>query len=520
MKFFNTAGPVNQEEHYKLDPLSRFNMEEIMLLISQKKYFILHAPRQTGKTSSLLALRDYLNKNGHYLSIYINVEGAQAARNDIKGATTALIHELARRAENEQLLEVLKGSNEHDVLNAALTMLCEHSEKPVVLLIDEIDALVGDTLISVLRQIRSGYDKRPDKFPVSMVLCGLRDIQDYRLFRDEAAVITGGSPFNIKAESLRLGDFSKEEVKTLLLEHTKETGQQFEETVFDYIFDMTSGQPWLVNAIAYELTYKMKENRDRKVLLTREMAEVAVNSIVVSRSTHLHQLARKLAEERVRNIILPIINNLDAQTNPDDEEYCIDLGLIKMTSRGLAVANKIYAEVIPRELTKSRQNDFLVRFAPDWVGTNGSLDTNKLFELFTGFWRENSEIWGSTIAGYEEAAPHLVFQAYLQRVANGQGQVFREYGLGKKRTDLMLRWRDDFKNEQRVVIELKVMRTKDSYEKLKAEALKQTAEYAKRMSSTENHILVFDRDEKTDWREKVFTETAEFDGMSFKIWGV
>ncbi len=84
-----------------------------------------------------------------------------------------------------------------------------------------IDALIGDTLISVLRQLRSGYDKRPKVFPISIILCGIRDIKDYRIHRSNNDIITGGSAFNIKAESLRLGNFSKENTKNLLLEHTK-----------------------------------------------------------------------------------------------------------------------------------------------------------------------------------------------------------------------------------------------------------------------------------------------------------
>lgn len=135
--------------------------------------------------------------------------------------------------------------------------------------------------------------------------------------------------------------------------------------------------------------------------------------------------------------------------------------------------------------------------------------------MFTDFWRENSEIWANHISSYEEAAPHLVFQAFLQRVSNGNGFVYREYGLGRKRTDLLMKWRDDDKNEFRVVVELKVLRKKDNLEKLK-----QTAQYAKRTKSKENHIVIFDRDEKTDWRKKLFTETVQFDGMGFKIWGV
>jgi len=519
MKFFNTAGPVNQKMHYKVDPLTRWDFEEIMFLINQWKYFILHAPRQTGKTSSMLAFQDYLNKTGNYNAIYMNVEVGQAARNDIKSGIKSIVNELSKRTNDAALLDVFKTSGENDALNAALTILSEKSEKPVVLFIDEIDALIGDTLISVLRQIRAGYDKRPEKFPIALVLCGVRDIKDYRIHRSDDDIITGGSAFNIKAESLRLGNFTREDVEILLMEHTKETGQKFEDSVYDCIFDYTDGQPWLVNAIAFEVTFKMKENRDRALLITENMVIEAINRVTLSRATHLDQLSDKLKEDRVRRVVLPMILNGEVKPHYDDKQYCIDLGLIKDSERGLVIANKIYQEIIPRELTEAREDDFKMRFDPDWIDADGMLDTETLFNMFTQFWRENSEIWASNIKGYEEAAPHLVFQAYLQRVANGKGFVAREYGLGRKRTDLMLRWTNG-KKEQRVVIELKVMRAKDSYKSVREIALKQTAEYSKRLDGTENHIIVFDRDGKRDWREKIFTEFTEYDGMKVKIWGV
>jgi len=74
-----------------------------------------------------------------------------------------------------------------------LTLWAEESPRPLVLLIDEIDSLVGDTLIAVLRQLRAGYDKRPTLFPQSVLLCGVRDVRDYRIHSSQAkAIITGG----------------------------------------------------------------------------------------------------------------------------------------------------------------------------------------------------------------------------------------------------------------------------------------------------------------------------------------
>ena len=248
MKFFNTAGPVNRDNHYKIDPLSRWDTEEILTLIDQEKYFILHAPRQTGKTSCLLALRDYLNKEGKYNCVYANFEAAQTARNNVEAGIKSVLSELKKRCQavfksdiNISIPElVADGAN--SAFNTYLAKICELSaDKPFILFIDEIDALIGDTLVSVLRQLRAGYDARPDAFPQSVILCGIRDIKDYRIHNSSNDIITGGSCFNIKAESLTLGNFSSDEVKTLYAEHTKETGQMFEADCFPLIMKYTSG---------------------------------------------------------------------------------------------------------------------------------------------------------------------------------------------------------------------------------------------------------------------------------------
>ena len=530
MKFFNTEGPVNQEDHYKIDPLSRWDMDEILTLIDREKYFTLHAPRQTGKTSCMLALRDYLNKEDKYSCVYANFEAAQTARNDIAAGISTIITELHERAIREfgDLIdfsdhEIRDYVDPNKALGSYLARLCQVLGNPLILLIDEIDALIGDTLVSVLRQLRSGYDTRPDTFPQSVILCGVRDIKDYRIHKSDDDIITGGSCFNIKAESLTLGNFSDDEVKTLYAEHTKETGQIFEPECFPLIMRYTGGQPWLVNALGYEVTYKMKPNRDPSVVLTPEMIETAKERLILSRATHLDQLADKLKEPRVRRVIEPMILGQSVAMNEDDRTYCVDLGLIKRTDRGLIVSNDIYKEVIPRELTNSMQEAFLTMFTPEWVNDNKSINIEKLITMFVQFWRENSEIWSKDIEGYLEAAPHLTFFSFLQRVGNGHGDIEREYGLGMKRADLYLKWQSPV-GEQRIIFELKLRTERESgdaaFEKLKNDALEQTADYADKCNATESHIIIFDRRENVDWQEKIFTDAGECDGYKIKIWGL
>ena len=535
MKYFNTAGPVNCKDHYCLSPLSRFNLSEILGLISQKKYFVLHAPRQSGKTSCLLALEDYLNASGSYKSLYINVESAQAARNNVEKGISAIIIEIQRRielsgfdADSQRIVKDLCDPHlSLSALNSALTRLAESSPLPLVLLIDEIDALVGDTLISVLRQIRSGYDTRPDHFPSTVILCGVRDVRDYRIHSDtEQMIITGGSAFNVKAESLRLGNFSEEEVRTLCLEHTHETGQIFTTEALSTIWDLTSGQPWLVNALAYETCFKLEHGKNRDNPITDTMVEQAKDNLIIRRETHLDQLADKLKEERVRRVIEPILTGdlYEGMLRADDIEYVEDLGLITQAPNGeISISNRIYQEIIPRQLSWESQSGMALKQA--WfVDDDGRLNISKLIDEFQQFFREHSESWIERFQ-YKEAGPQILLQAFLQRIVNGGGRIDREYGLGRTRTDLYVQWPLPDGTVQRIIIELKILYK--SREQTIEDGMKQVMKYTDRCGADEAHLIVFDRRPEVAWDEKIFCETRIYKGSEtklnqrpVKIWGM
>jgi len=536
MRFFNTAGPINPKDHYCLNPLSRFNLEEILSLIQQKKYFVLHAPRQTGKTSCLLSLRDYLNVRDQYYTLYINVESGQTARENVRRGIQAIVTQLAMQADitlrdtfiRSQVSTAIDVYGEDAALGALLSSWCRILDRPLILLIDEIDALIGDTLISVLRQLRTGYTSRPQDFPSSVILCGVRDVRDYRIYSDlEKSSITGGSAFNIKAESLRLGNFSCDETVELCLQHTTETGQIFEPDALDAIWVNSQGQPWLVNALAYEACFKMKNTRDRSVAITRDLVEEAKNNLIIRHETHLDQLTDKLREERVRRVIEPMLEGteVDSASNDDDISYVLDLGLITKGSNGLQIANPIYREIIPRQLTTvtSYNLEASIPRAP-FIQKDGRLDTRYLFKQFQQFYRENSGSW-LEIAQYREAGPQLLLQAFLQRVVNGGGRIEREYGLGRGRLDLLVIWPAQDGPVQRVVIECKILR--GSLEKTIREGLAQTFRYADTCGADEAHLVIFDRTEGKTWEEKLFCREEIYTGIAdhpvqfpITVWGM
>lgn len=528
MRFFNTAGPVNPNNHYCLSPLQRMKLDEMLPLIEQEKYFVLHAPRQTGKTSCLFALMEHLNAHGQYHCVYVNVELAQSAREDVAAAMQAILSQLASQARSvlhDEFLashwsDILKHNGPHAALNEALAQWAEHTPKPLVLLIDEIDSLVGDTLIAVLRQLRTGYPQRPARFPQSVILCGVRDVRDYRIHSStEKAVITGGSAFNIKAESLRLGNFSRTEMEALYAQHTGETGQAFTAEGLERLWELSQGQPWVVNALGYEVCFRMREGRERSQVVTRELVDKAKEAIIQRRETHLDQLTDKLREPRVQQVIAPLLQGGELPTNvvEDNVQYVIDLGLLRRGAHGLELANALYQEVIPRELTWMMQLSLESSQWPAWyVRSDGRLDMEKLLSAFQTFFRENSEHWVERFQ-YKEAGPQLLLQAFLQRIVNGGGRIEREYGLGRMRTDLFLLWKHP-SGVQKVVIELKVLH--QSLEQTLAKGLAQTWEYLDRCGAEEGHLVIFDRAAGKTWEEKLFRRQETVQGKPVTVWGM
>ncbi|MBI4604423.1 MAG: ATP-binding protein, partial [Planctomycetes bacterium] len=491
-------------------------------------------PRQTGKTTCLLALRDHLNAEGKLFCVYANMEVSQGTRDDYANGLSLIIQEIAKRAgplgdsTAGQAKDAMHlGAGEVPSLSVFLSRWCEALRRPLVLLLDEVDSLVGDTLIMLLRHLRSGYDDRPARFPQSVILCGVRDIRDYRLrINGTKEVITGGSAFNITAKSLRLGDFTRDEVARLYRQHTEETGQVFEPEALALAWELTRGQPWLVNALAYEICFEREEGRDRAHPVSPALILAAKEALIERRAIHLDQLSDKLREDRVRRVVEPMLRGeeLDRTVSPDDLEYVIDLGIARRGPDGLEISNPIYREVVPRELTWIQQLNLESLIKSTWfIAPDGRLDFQKLLESFQEFFRENGEIWLERY-DYKEAGPQLILQTYLQRIINHGGRIEREYGLGRRRTDLLAIW--PWKGErggpggvQKVVIELKILRS--SAAKTLEQGLAQTLEYQDRSGgASEAHLVIFDPDPKKAWSEKIYRRVEDRGGRKVVVWGI
>lgn len=528
-RHFNTTGPCFPDQHYMVDPLAR--LPDADRYIEQGKYFVVHAPRQSGKTTTLLAVTEALTRAGKYAALYTSCQPASDVR-DLESAIRVVIQRIDMDA-RVRLPPELRPPPAKDEIPAAVALLAYLEAwslacpRPVVLLMDEVDSMEGLPLANLLHQLRDGYHRpRPSTFPWSIILCGMRDpaklaspqwgvapearSPDYRLIPGppgtEATRGGTGSPFNIAVASIRIGEFDESDVGELFDQYTGETGQAVTPEARARVFRYTQGQPWLTNALARELTEEMRLPLDLPI--TAEHVDLAKERLIQARAMHLDSLIRRLMEPRVRRVIEPIVTGAPPDFDPvfeDDIAYAIDLGLIAR-DRTLRIANPIYQEVIVRVLTTGIERRVMAE-PRRFVRPDGRLDWRLLLDEFVDFWKENGEIltegqayhgpkdasaqMGGPAEGWEQMAPHLVLMAFLQRVVNGGGQIVREAAAGKRALDLLVTWPLKGQAPQREAIEIKV-RTDRSGDVLQ-KGLAQLDGYLERLGLSEGTLVIFDR---------------------------
>jgi type II secretory pathway predicted ATPase ExeA len=181
-RFFNTAGPCDPQRHYVL-PTER-RLPEARGLIDRQSYFVLHAPRQSGKTTLVRTLAHSLTAQGEYAAIYANCEQAATTGTDLNRGIAAVLYAISEEMSQlpselrPRAVEEIRDVPAENRLAAYLTDWSEQSPRPTVLFLDEIDALSDETLLSVLHQLRARYPERPRYFPSSVVLVGQRDTRE------------------------------------------------------------------------------------------------------------------------------------------------------------------------------------------------------------------------------------------------------------------------------------------------------------------------------------------------------
>jgi hypothetical protein len=507
VRFFNTTGPCNPNDHYMLPPEERLVGAQLHRYIRDKLYWVLHAPRQTGKTTFLQSWMRKINAGDEALACYVSVERCQGL-SDVERAMPAICESIYKHA-NEYGLPVPSTTTNDpaSMLNNTLVHWAEiTAPKPLIILFDEVDVLTGDSLMSFLRQLRDGFMGREvRKFPVSIALVGMRDLKDYIMAAKGGIPPNPGSPFNIKSDSAFIGNFLREDVSRLFAQRTVETGQTITPEALEYVWEQSRGQPWIVNSLFQRATMRILDEESRKTVTIEHIRE-AREQMILARETHLDALAYRLEDPPIRKVMESLISGEPDTSLASGEAFrlCLDLGLVDIIEGTPCVANPIYREVLARQMTYGTQ---LAIPKPEWEWqkTDGSLDMDALLREFQQFWRKHSAIWEEK-SDYTEAFPHLLLMAFLQRVLNGGGRIDREYAAGRGRMDLAVEY-----NGQWFIIEIKLVHSYDTFENVKKEGLRQIEKYRDAIDpAAPAYLAIFDRRpemRQIPWEERLSLTT-------------
>ena len=431
------------------------------------------------------------------MAVHFSLETAGFRSNTVEKANKAIIESL-HSAALEQIDEINQPPSPSayepsiNVFKNYLTDWARNSSLPIILLIDEIDSLYDDVLIAVLRQLRDGFQFRPGAFPSSVALVGLSDVREY------------------KAKSLTISNFSHLQISELLQQYTDEGGQVFGDEVVDLIYLLTAGQPWLVNALANEITVEILLG-DTSKPVTVGIVDQAKENLIMRRDTHLDSLIDKLMDVRIRPIVDAVISGADVEFDSfnDNLQYAMDLGIIKKSGSGIMISNEIYKEIIPRVLNLSFLVNIEAKISPQWfIKADGHLDMDALLREFQDFYREHSESWLDTFS-YHESGKQLLLMAFLQRIVNGGGSVDREMAVGRGRTDLVIEFNGDL-----FVLELKIKRSNTNIER----TYKQLFHYLDQLNQTHGYLVFFElrKSDIISWEERIKWTEFEYESLGVK----
>ena len=163
-RWFNIGGPCIEADNYMLSAMDR--LPEVASLVRKSQYFVVHAPRQSGKTTAFLLFANETNAKGEAVAMYCSLETVQEFPKAADGIPKicACLREAAWGLPGidkfaEEHWPITDMPKDEVIVSGVQNVLRRYAEiagKPLYVLFDEVDCLGGETLITFLRQLRNG----------------------------------------------------------------------------------------------------------------------------------------------------------------------------------------------------------------------------------------------------------------------------------------------------------------------------------------------------------------------------
>lgn len=459
MRQFNVTGSCNPQDHYMVNLDTR--LAQIKEMIDDGKYFVINRGRQYGKTTTLSALEEYLCEDYIVISIdfqFLDASDFENARIFVKAfAREIYFNKKYRQYLSEEILSEIKELRKNGAslseLFICLSEWCSESDKPIVLIIDEVDSASNNQVfLDFLAQLRGYYLQRNKRSTFrSVILAGVHDIRNLRQKIRSDAEHKHNSPWNIASSFDVDMSFSSADISGMLQDYENDhhTGMNINE-MSQLIYDYTSGYPVLVSSICKLMDEKNKD-------WTRNAVIASAKELMTEKIPLIESLINKLEDnENLRNMLHSMLfHGRKYLYNAYDSVIgdAVMYGFVKNQEGSTVIANRIFETVIYDWFISLETTDSLI-FS---IGVNdknqflrnGHLDMERILEKFVLHF---NDIYGSQPDKFKEDDGRKLFLLYLRPIINGVGNYYIEAQTrDQRRTDVIV----DYLGEQ-FIIEMKI----------------------------------------------------------------
>lgn len=494
-KVFNIAAVCRPERHYMVNIDDK--LKEIKQLIDDGMYFTINRARQYGKTTTLRALSQYL-QNDYYVVLldFQTFDEAKFQNGHIFSVSFAgsFLRKFKRNKSliNNELQETIddlkKDMDNSDIftmkeLFEGISDICAASDKPVVLMIDEIDSASNNQVfLDFLAQLRAGYIDR-DETPAfqSVILAGVYDIKNLKRKLRPEEEHKVNSPWNIAADFTVDLSLSKKGIAEMLKEYEEDyhTGMAVDE-IAELLYDYTSGYPFLVSKLCKLIDERISLQKGSKAAAWTIDGFMEANRLLTAESNTLFEsLVSKVINYQELNTILQdkIFNGQTVAytaANPTIHLAAM-FGIIKNVNGSVALANKVFAKVLSDYYLSLDEMKSLEIYKTSLQNKNqfiknGKLDMRLVVEKFIEHF---NDLYGHEGEKFIEKEGRKYFILYLRPIINGIGHYSMEaVTASENRTDLIVYYHEEF-----FILEMKIWRGQKKHEEGEKQLLGYMADY-------------------------------------------
>jgi len=472
MRYFNTSGPCDPSKHYTV-------MREALLatgkrMVEQGRYFTIFAPRQSGKTTYFRLLSERIAEDGHYLPVWISIEGLKTL--DRPQFYRALEHRL-RSQLKESDIQVNTTITDQFTLELFLEEVYA-GKRGLVLILDEFEDVPDNVLSELMHTFRAMYHQSVRSLH-SLILVGVSTVAEL--------VVSSASPFNI-AEELQLPYFTSEEVQDIIRQYVAESGQGFHDDVITAIYTNTVGQPGLVCGLCGHLVEHVAMDRSKPVAMS-DFYPTLKHFLKERFDKNILNIVRKAREKREFMLSLLFSGTPKEFTiDEPDMAYLYAHGVLENINGVADVLVPLYKKrlitafrpLINGETEEyfSAHDTFAAYLSDDGLQMLAILEKYRQYVRKRGFRAFDTE-------QFKEAAWHYSLDGFINFFIDSlEGQTFIEVPTGRGRTDILILFRG-----RKYIIETKIFTTQHAFQKGK----RQLAEYLSSEGLDEGYYVVFSK---------------------------